>query len=464
MSKKILVAALSVLMLLSALAGCATKPVQAPSAPATETPATSAATGGESTDALRFMDVVPSPDRQAYYEKMFAQFEQETGIKVTYESVPWDDAANKYTVLGASNSLPDVMTTWPGWLGQFTSAGWVLPLNDYVAGTEEEYTALVRNMIWANEEDLYGAIYTIPDGIMAKGIFVRSDWAEEAGLNLDPKKGWTYDEYFDAVGKLTDPEQKRYGVSFRGARGAFDPLLTYLVGMHGGRLYDDDGTILINDEKSLEGFKKWGDLYLNGYAPKDSINWGFTEMVDNFTGGLTGTLSNDSEVAATCYAQMEEGTWMVMPMPTSEDGKIYNNLGSPYAYSISAHSKSPDTAWKLIEFLSQPEHNIEYCQMGGLIPIKTDVGDDPMYGEDGPYATFVQQLNDPNLMFPCFYGPFDYTDIHQGMLHEELQKYLLGEIDAETALGTITGELESRMKQYLADNPGSTVEKPKAIG
>ena len=60
---------------------------------------------------LRFIDVSPSPVRQEYFETTFAKFKEETGISVTYESVPWDDAANKLTVLGTSGQLPDVMTT-----------------------------------------------------------------------------------------------------------------------------------------------------------------------------------------------------------------------------------------------------------------------------------------------------------------------------------------------------------------
>jgi multiple sugar transport system substrate-binding protein len=51
---------------------------------------------------LRFIDVSPSPTRQTYFTDTFAKFKQETGITVVYESVPWDDAANKLTVLGTS--------------------------------------------------------------------------------------------------------------------------------------------------------------------------------------------------------------------------------------------------------------------------------------------------------------------------------------------------------------------------
>jgi multiple sugar transport system substrate-binding protein len=183
-------------------------------------------------------------------------------------------------------------------------------------------------------------------------------------------------------------------------------------------------------------------------------------MVDNFTGGLTGTLLNDSEVAATCQTNMQSSQWMVMPMPRSKDGKIYNTINAPYAYSISTHSKNPDAAWRLIEFLNRPDNSIEYCKMGGLIPIKNDIAGDATYGINGPYSAFVRQLNDPNTVIPASFGPFNYTDMHQGMMHEEVQKYLLGQQDAKTALDNICNELQSRMKKYLADHPGSQVQKP----
>ena len=412
--------------------------------------------------ALRFFDVSPSPERQAFYTATFAKFRTETGIIVTYESTPWDDAANKLTALGVSNSLPDVMTFWEGWLGQFINAGWVLPLEKYISGTESTYTDTIRNKLWPKQKQLYGAIYTVPDGLMVKGIYVRKDWAQEKGLNLDPDRGWTYDEYFDAIRVLTDANQRHYGVSYRGARGGFDPLSVYLTGFAGGRFYDDRGNILLKTPEVYEAFEKWTNLYLNGYSPRDSINWGFVELVDNFTGGLTGTLLNDSEVAATCQATMRDDQWMVMPMPRSKDGKIYNTVNAPYSYSISTHSKNQDAAWQLIEFLNRSDNSIEYCKMGGLIPIKTDLTGDPTFGITGTYRAFVQQLNDPNMVIPTTYGPFNYTDMHQGMMHEEIQKYLLGQQDARTALDIILNELESRMKKYMVDNPSYQIEQPLA--
>ena len=424
------------------------------------------ASGGqdEGSDSLRFLDVSPSPTRQEYFTNIFAKFKEETGTEVVYESVPWDDAANKLTVLGASGQLPDVMTTWAGWLGQFTEAGWVEPLAPYIGNTTDEYAATVTKLVWKAEKELYGDIYTVPDGMMVKGVFVRKDWAEEKGLGLDPKKGWTYSEYFETVYDLTDSSKNRYGTSFRGSRGAFDPLFVYLESLNGGGAYAEDGSSLMMDAEAVKAYETWGNLYLKGAAPKDAINWGFVEMVDNFVGGLTGTLINDSEVAATCIDRMDADQWMVMPMPKSDkDGMIYNTVNSPYAYSISTTSGSKDKAWELIQFLTKPENNIEYCKLTGLIPIKKAVGDDPFYGPNGPYAAFVQQLNDPAMVVPVAYGSFNYTDMHQGMMHEELQKYLLGKQSAQDSLFNVMEELEKRMKNYLKENPGSAVEQPKGL-
>ncbi len=92
-------------------------------------------------------------------------------------------------------------------------------------------------------------------------------------------------------------------------------------------------------------------------------------MVDNFTGGLTGTLINDSEVLPTCAQNMEEGTWGVMQCQRAQKTeKSITQYNAPYAYSISGNSENPDEAWKLIEFMTNAENNIEYCKLTGEIP------------------------------------------------------------------------------------------------
>lgn len=452
MKKRLLAALLATTMVIGLLAGCGASKKDSDSSKDSKG------------DTLRFIDVSPSPERQKYYEGVFEKFKEETGVSVSYESVPWDDAADKLTVLGTSGKLPDVITAHPLWLGQFTEADWILPIDDYVEKNGDQFVKAVQDINWAQEKEKYGHVYSVPDGFMVKGIFYRKDWVKEIGYDIPTGKDWTYDAYFDLIKALTDKDQKHYGNSFRGARGAFDPLLTYLQSFTGGYTYDKDGNFLLNSPECVKALEKWCEIYKDGYVPEDSVNWGFVEMVDNFTGGLTGTLSNDSEVAKSCEEKMDSSEWGILPMPVSStDGKLYNTAGSPYSYTIAKSSEHPDEALDLIDFLVRPDNNIEYCKIGGLIPIKNAVGDDETYGEDGPYAVFIDQLNDPDFAVPPMYGPFNYTDLHQDMFHTELQKYLLGQQSAQDVLNHIGDELTARMKQYLADNKDGSIESPKTM-
>ena len=408
---------------------------------------------------LRFIDISTSPLRQEYFMGVFEQFEAEQGIKVEYEGVPWDDAADKLTVLGAANDLPDVLTISEKWMGQFISAEWIMPLDDLYAEMLEPVANVATKISVERDREMYGNVYRIPDGLINAGFFYRKDWVEEIGYEIPTGDDWTWDAYFDLVRALTDPEKNRYGLAYRGGRGCFDTILSMLISETGGQVYDEEGNWIVDSPECQALFDEYTGLYLEGHAPKDSLNWGFTELVDNFSGGLVGTLFNNPDVIPILQGTMEDDQWGVLPMPTAPDGKVYNSAGMTYPFAVSTDSEHPEEAKLLIEYLCKVEKNMKYGQNAGMIPIRNDSGDDPMYGPDGPYAGFLVQMDYPNLVFSTSYGAFDFTDLHQDMLHTEVQKYLLGQqssVDVMTNIGT---EMEKRMKAYLAENEGTSVEK-----
>ncbi|MCQ6561713.1 ABC transporter substrate-binding protein [Paenibacillus mendelii] len=404
---------------------------------------------------ISFLDVTPSPDRTKYFNEIIAAFEQENpDIKVKLETVPWDQAFNKLTMQGASKTLPDVMNMYPAWLNTFVPAGYLEPLTaNYDAWPDKaKLTSFVSNITMDEQQrKLYKDIYYMPDALMSGALFVRKDWFEEAKLPL-PK---TWEEIFAASEKLTDPSKNRYGWAYRGARAGFDQILAYITSVTGGETYEKDGKSVLYRPEALEAFVKFTDIYKKGWAPKDSINWGYQEMVQGFTSGVTGILNQTTEVIAAAKSSMADDSWTVIPWPKGADGKRYIGAGASWGYSVSAESEHKEASWKFIAFLSTPENNLKYANAMTMIPIFKSEGGAAV---DGPMQGFIDTLDDPDSYLVANLGNFpELGEFREGFMDAEVQKYLLNKQTAEQTLKNLGDFLTNAQQKYMKDNPDAGV-------
>ncbi|BBI33873.1 ABC transporter substrate-binding protein [Cohnella abietis] len=402
---------------------------------------------------ISFTDVAPSPEREKFFNEIIAEFEKEnTNIKVNLETVPWDQAFAKLTTQGQSKTLPDVVNVYPAWLTTFVPAGYLEPISTQYDewDKKDNLTAFVKNVtIEQQQREPFKDVYLIPDAFMGGALFIRTDWMKEANLEL-PK---TWDELFNVAEKLTDPSQNRYGFSYRGARAGFDQILAYIFSVTKGESYEADGTSVLLRPEALTAFKRYTDIYKKGWAPKDSINWGYQEMVQGFTSGVTGILAQTTEVVATAKASMKDGTWTVIPNPAALDGNTYGGAGASWGYSISKNSKNKEAAWKFIEFLSKPENNNKYSKVMTMIPIMQDSLKDPEIGQ-GPMKGFIDMLNDPKLIPPADYGKFpELGEFRESLMDAEVQKYLLGTQSAEDTMKHLGDFLTKAQQKFMKDHP-----------
>jgi len=366
--------------------------------------------------------------------------------------VPWDQAFAKLTTQGQSKTLPDVVNVYPAWLTSFVPAGYLEPISTQYDkwDNKDNLTAFIKNVtIEQQQREPFKDVYFIPDAFMGGAMFIRTDWMKEANLEI-PK---TWDELFDVAEKLTDPAKNRYGYSYRGARGGFDQIFAYIFSVTNGESYEADGTSVLLRPEALAAFKKYTDMYKKALAPKDSINWGYQEMVQGFTSGVTGILFQTTEVVATAQSSMKEGTWTVIPSPTNADGITYGGAGASWGYSVSKNSKNKEAAWKFIEFLSKPESNNKYSKVMTMIPIMQDSLKDPEFGQ-GPMKGFIDGLNDPKLIPPADYGKFpELGEFKESFMDAEVQKYLLGAQSAEDTMKHLGDFLTKAQQKFMKENP-----------
>jgi multiple sugar transport system substrate-binding protein len=398
---------------------------------------------------ISFVDVSPSPERTKYFNEVIAAFEQANpDIKVKMETVPWDQAFKKLAMQGASKTMPDVVNMYPAWLNTFVPAGYLEPLSaQYDAWSDKEkLTSFVSDITMEEQQrKVYNDIYYMPDALMSGALFVRQDWFKEANLPLPT----TWEELFTASEKLTDPAKNRYGWAYRGSRAGFDQIFAYITAVTGGETYEKDGTSVLLRPEALEAFVKFTDIYKKGWAPKDSINWGYQEMVQGFTSGVTGILNQTTEVIATAKASMTDDSWTVIPYPKGDDGKRYIGASATWGYSVSATSKHKEASWKFIAFLSTPENNLKYSNTLTMIPIfKSDKG------AEGPMQGFIDTLDDPDSYLVADLGNFpELGEFRESFMDAEVQKYLLNQQSAEQTVKNLGDFLTKAQQKYMKENP-----------
>ena len=135
-----------------------------------------------------------------------------------------------------------------------------------------------------------------------------------------------------------------------------------------GGYFNEDGTSTINEPGSVKGLQMLADLYKNGYAPKDSVNWGFNEIVAGFYSGTCAMLDQDPDALIGIAEKMKPEDFAVAPMPDGPDGKSFPTIG--YAgWAMFADCEHKDEAWKLMAALLSPEGNLEWAKIVGVLPI-----------------------------------------------------------------------------------------------
>ena len=96
--------------------------------------------------------------------------------------------------------------------------------------------------------------------------------------------------------KITALGGGKTGYCLRGSKGGFGGWFMSMAAMNGtGDYFDDKGNSTFNQPGAIKGVQFLVDLYKNGYAPKDAVNWGFNEIVAGFYSGSCAMLDQDPD-------------------------------------------------------------------------------------------------------------------------------------------------------------------------
>ncbi|MCF6110027.1 ABC transporter substrate-binding protein [Mesorhizobium muleiense] len=394
---------------------------------------------------LKLVEVITSPERTETLKSIVAKFEAANpGTKVEVISLPWGEAFQKFATMVSAGEIPDVMEMPDTWLSLYANNGLLESLEPYLA--KWEHTSGLTERALELGRNVNNTAYMLPYGFYLRAMFYNKKLFKEAGVTEPPK---TMDEFVAASEKVSKLPGK-YGYCLRGGPGGLNGWIMFGATMAGSnKFFNEDGTSTMNSEGWVKGLTWVVDLYKKGLAPKDSVNWGFNEIVAGFYTGTCAMLDQDPDALIAIAERMKPEDYGVTTMPKGPSGKTFPTIG--YAgWSMMAASQNKDLSWKLIETLEGPEGNVEWNKRTGALPVHKSAEKDPFYASEqfkGWFAELEDKDAVPTVM-PTYLEEFAF--FKDSMVIKTSQQALLGDITPDEMANQWADYLTKAQQKYLA--------------
>jgi multiple sugar transport system substrate-binding protein len=382
------------------------------------------------------------PDTE-YVKTLLPEFKAKTGIDVNLEVVNYAEMHTKLVpqLVAPKGSYSAIVVDFY-WVGEFTKAGWLTPLDDRIAADKVDTSVYVPKLM-----DLVGKVngvtYMLPFYNYAMGLLYRKDLLENDknkadfkaanGFELAPPKTW--DEYLKQVAFFT--KDGMHGVVNQGLRP--DPIAmewsNYLFA-NGAEYHDDAWKPTFNNEKGAAALDQYA-TNVNKYGPVGSASFSFDEAFNVMAQGKAYSYitynffraSIDDPAKSSVVGKVEI---MPVPGPNPETGA---SLNGAWGWAIPKSSPNPDAAWTFIKWVESHDTAKKRALQGGS-PTRTDIFDDTEVNAKYPYAQSLKKMLLTSHNFPVF----TYTPQLVEVLGRELSLAVAGEKKSPDALATVETE------------------------
>lgn len=306
---------------------------------------------------------------QEWYTKVLKPgFEKATGITLNVIIIPdWTAYLQKLPVMFASGEAPDVFSVGGEFVGTYVSQGMLLPLNRFT-DTWDGLKDMPRPAVLDGTVD--GKQYTVPYRIDQRTLYYRKDIFDMVGLDPDRPPA-TWDELVSMGRKLVVRDAEgRYVRDALNLYPAWD-LLSIFVLQNGGQLVSADGKRAgfdsPADKEALQFFIDLSQRYQ--IAGKDGSPWKGANSV--VTGTSAMEYAGDWVLGAMAQVNPKQFNDLGVALPpkkVTRSGLLYVNK-----WAIASTSKAPEAAWKLIEYMEEPERRGEVSRINSFLPARLTI-------------------------------------------------------------------------------------------
>ncbi len=320
---------------------------------------------------------------------MLPEFERRhPDIRVRVQQIPWSAAHEKLLTAYAGDAMPDVFQLGNTWVPEFVALRAIEPLDERLrAWPDAAVSDYFPGILATNRLD--GRTYALPWYVDTRLFFYRTDLLAAAGF-AEPPGSW--EDWLRALTAL-----KAGGSSTRHA--ILLPInewqLPVILALQRGAslLRDRNQYGNFQDPRFREAFLFYLRLFERGLAPRV----GNTQMANLYQEFAKGAFAvyvsgpwNIGEFGRRLPAAVLPH-WNTAPLPGfGADPGV--SLAGGASLALSRTSPRRDAAWKLLEYLAEPEQQARFYQLTGDLPARQSAWSDPALAGNRYAQAFRRQL------------------------------------------------------------------------
>jgi multiple sugar transport system substrate-binding protein len=365
-------------------------------------------------------------------ETLVRDFERENpGIRVRVQQIPWTAAHEKLLTAHVGESTPDVAQLGNTWVPEFEALDALEPLDGWVGRSSVIDPADYFAGIW-DTNVIDSVLFGVPWYVDTRVLFYRVDLLRAAGYETVPQ---SWGEWRTAMLRLRERAGEGQWPVFLPTNEWAQPAIFGL--QSGSTILRDGGRYgAFSDSAFRRGFDFYVSLFRDSLAPPI----GQQQMSNVFQEFERGTFAmyptgpwNVGEFRRRLSPGVEWST-APLPGPTGPASGLSTAGGSSLVLFRGSPHKTE--AWKLVEFLSRPEVQLEFSRLTGDLPARMSSWQDSTLIGDREMRAFWEQLQRvaPSPKVP-------EIELIVQKLAEAAERSIRGGVPTERALGDLDAEV-----------------------
>lgn len=357
--------------------------------------------------------------------------QQNPNIEVEVEIIDWGAAWGKITTAVSSGAGADVFQLGTTWTSSVTAMGGLLPLDGLLQrlGGDSIFVSSARSYMKPIYAD---SLTSFPWFVDVRPMFYRTDVLAKADIRPEEMFA-TWDSYLVGLRKIKSAKITLEGqrVEPLGIAGkdwnVFHNFYPWIVGNGGGIINDLGDSVLLDDEKSIQGVLAYLRFFREGLAPRAYLEKGAAQVSREFDEGRIAVWQETSSKLVYLERPLREGGEnspgarhfaAVLP-PAGPAGRKLFLGGSNLA--IFKSTRNREAAEKLLAFLTTDSAAVlAFCKISGFAPALEKTFQDPYYREN-PNRVLFRDLVVSSKPYPAV--PY-WGDIETAILNKHFGNIL----------------------------------------